>query len=190
MEVAGSTTRVYAIVYAIPPNPLFKEANMNKITEMLKEGNYAAAATALEGQANSFTFGRDVLGIVEELEKECRDEAILFTSSLVAAAAQRYPDGRCETSVGWCNELNPKDLLAEADLRVSSDVKGSSVLAYNELMRKVVRNSMHPTVMQQALQIAFLFLQRNQLVPESFIEAHVKNEYGQEKDRWWRMPLI
>lgn len=163
---------------------------MNKITEMLKEGNYAAATTALEEQANSFTFGREVQCIVEEMEQECVSESILFTSSLVAAAAKRYPDGRCETSVGWCNELNPTDLLAEADLRVGSDVKGSQVLAYNEVMQKVVRNSMHPTVMQQALQVAFLFLQRNQLVPESFIEAHVENEYGNEKDRWWRMPLI
>lgn len=144
---------------------------MEKFIEYLKQKAYALATAELEKLANSFTFKRDVPVIAQAIEDaQAGEEAYNFSVAFVLAMAQRYPDGRDEKSI----ELAKK--LIASGLGLEEGQEG----ILKEVSLRVVGASMHPTVMQQAAQLAFYILDSNEAVPDSI----------KEDDRWWIMPLI
>lgn len=146
-----------------------------KFIEYVKDGAYALACMRLDRIANSFGFSRAVPKIVEQLYEQCPENAEYFCMAFVIAVAKRYADGRCVKSVetakllltaGWeQNAAGVKEALAQIELRVTG-------------------GSMHPTVMQQAAQVAFCYLNECGLVNP------IKNNPELELRDWWRMPLI
>ena len=144
---------------------------MDKFIECLKEESYSLAAKELDREANSFTFGRRVPEIAQQIEDaQVGKEAYNFSVAFVLAMVQRYPDGRDEKSIGLAKKIIASGLgLGEIPERVLKEVS-----------LRVVGASMHPTVMQQAAQLAFYILDLNGAVPEEL----------KEDRSWWRMPLI
>lgn len=144
---------------------------MDKFIDYLKQGAWAAAAGELDKMANSFSFRRDVPVIAQAIEDaQVGEEAYTFSVAFVLAIARRSVDGRCEKS-----HFVAKQLI-EGGLGLQPD----QVNVLREVQLKVVDNWMHPTVMQQAAQLAFFILDSNGAVPED-IKAD---------ERWWVMPLI
>ena len=144
---------------------------MEKFIEYLKQKAYALATAELDKLANSFTFRRDVPVIAQAIEDaQAGAEAYNFSVAFVLAMAQRYPDGRDEKSI----ELAKK--LIASGLGLEEGQEG----ILKEVSLRVVGASMHPTVMQQAAQLAFYILDSNEAVPDSI----------KEDSAWWRMPLI
>lgn len=144
---------------------------MEKFIEYLKARAYALATKELDSEANSFGFARRVPEIAQAIEDaQAGEEAYNFSVAFVLAMAQRYPDGRDEKSIGLAKKLIASGLGLE---------EGQEGIL-KEVSLRVVRGSMHPTVMQQAAQLAFYFLDSKGLIP-----AEVK-----DCDTWWRMPLI
>ena len=144
---------------------------MEKFIEYLKQKAYALATAELDKLANSFSFRRDVPEIAQAIEDaQVGEEAYNFSVAFVLAMAQRYPDGRDEKSIGLAKKLIECGLGLE---------EGQEEIL-KEVGLRVVRGSMHPTVMQQASQLAFYILDSNEAVPDSI----------KEDDRWWIMPLI
>ena len=144
---------------------------MDKFIECLKEESYSLAAKELDREANSFTFGRRVPEIAQQIEDaQVGEEAYKFSVAFVLAMAQRYPDGRDERSIELAKKLIASGLGLE---------EGQAGIL-KEVSLRVVRGSMHPTVMQQAAQLAFYILDSNGAVPEEL----------KEDSAWWRMPLI
>lgn len=144
---------------------------MEKFIEYLKQKAYALATAELHKLANSFSFRRDVPEIAQAIEDaQAGEEAYNFSVAFVLAMAQRYPDGRDEKSIGLAKKLIECGLGLE---------EGQEEIL-KEVGLRVVRGSMHPTVMQQASQLAFYILDSNGAVPEDI----------KEDDRWWIMPLI
>lgn len=144
---------------------------MEKFYDYLKEKAWMLACKTLDSAANSFGFARQVPDIVQEIEnRQLGEEAYTFFAAFVTATAQRYPDGRCEKSVGIAKQIIEAGML---------DMDGTEN-AVREVGVKVIGGSMHPTVMQQAAQLAFYFLDTAGAVP-----AELK-----EDNYWWRMPLI
>lgn len=82
--------------------------------------------------------------------------------------SKRCADGRCERSVELAQELAKRDLAFE------------NFCAEREVEMQVVGHSMHPTVMQQAAQLAFYYLDIRGLVSSS-----LKGDKS-----WWMMPTI
>lgn len=145
---------------------------MEKVIEMLKQRAWSLATKELESVANSFGFARYVPEYAQELEDAgVGEEAYVFFTAFVLAMAQRYPDGRCEDSIRMAKKLiaNGLGLDDPSPLR--------------EVEMRLIGASMHPTVMQQAAQLAFYFLDTCGEVPE---EIKVDTDYK----TWWRMPLI
>lgn len=140
---------------------------MEVFVQAIADGNYDLAIMELESKANCFGFYHDVPKIAEALELYPIN-AIEFSTAFLKAMVQRFPDGRDEKSIGIAKEfleqVNPTTGM-EADVA---------------LRRRIVGASMHPTVMQQAAQLAFYVLGQFNLVPESIRVC----------DTWWRMPLI
>ena len=144
---------------------------MEKFIEYLKQKAYALATAELDKLANSFTFRRDVPVIAQAIEDaQVGEEAYNFSVAFVLAMAQRYPDGRDEKSIGVAKKLIASGLGLE---------EGQEGIL-KEVSLRVVGASMHPTVMQQAAQLAFYILDSNEAVPDSI----------KEDSAWWRMPLI
>ena len=144
---------------------------MEKFIEYLKQKAYALATAELDKLANSFSFRRDVPVIAQAIEDaQAGEEAYNFSVAFVLAMAQRYPDGRDEKSIGLAKKL------IECGLGLEEGQEG----ILKEVSLRVVGASMHPTVMQQAAQLAFYILDSNEAVPDSI----------KEDDRWWIMPLI
>ena len=144
---------------------------MEKFIEYLKQKAYALATAELDKLANSFSFRRDVPVIAQAIEDaQAGEEAYNFSVAFVLAMAQRYPDGRDEKSIGVAKKL------IECGLGLEEGQEG----ILKEVSLRVVGASMHPTVMQQAAQLAFYILDSNEAVPDSI----------KEDDRWWIMPLI
>lgn len=144
---------------------------MEKFIEYLKQKAYALATAELDKLANSFSFRRDVPVIAQAIEDaQVGEEAYNFSVAFVLAMAQRYPDGRDEKSIGVAKKLIASGLGLE---------KGQEGIL-KEVSMRVVGASMHPTVMQQAAQLAFYILDSNEAVPDSI----------KEDSAWWRMPLI
>lgn len=144
---------------------------MEKFIEYLKRKAYALATAELDKLANSFSFRRDVPVIAQAIEDaQAGEEAYNFSVAFVLAMAQRYPDGRDEKSIGVAKKLIASGLGLE---------EGQEGIL-KEVSLRVVGASMHPTVMQQAAQLAFYILDSNEAVPDSI----------KEDDRWWIMPLI
>lgn len=144
---------------------------MEKFIEYLKQKAYALATAELDKLANSFTFRRDVPEIAQAIEDaQVGEEAYNFSVAFVLAMAQRYPDGRDEKSIGLAKKL------IECGLGLEDEHVG----ILREVSLRVIQGSMHPTVMQQAAQLAFYILDSNGAVPED-IKAD---------SSWWKMPLI
>lgn len=144
---------------------------MEKFIECLKARAYALATKELDSEANSFGFARRVPEIAQEIEDaQVGEEAYNFSVAFVLAMAQRYPDGRDEDSIGLAKKLIASGLGLE---------EGQEGIL-KEVSLRVVKGSMHPTVMQQAAQLAFYILDSNGMVPEELKDG----------DTWWRMPLI
>lgn len=144
---------------------------MEKFIECLKNRAYALATKELDSLANSFGFGRKVPDMVQAIEDAgVGEEAYNFSVAFVLAVAQRYPDGRCEQSVGIAKKLIANGLGLEEDQQ--------GIL--KEVSLRVVGGSMHPTVMQQAAQLAFYFLDTTGNIPSEVKDCK----------SWWRMPLI
>ena len=140
---------------------------MEKFIQAIADADFETATKELEGMANSFGFYHKVLEIAEALGPY-RANAVEFCGAFLKAMVQRYPDGRDEKSIGVA-----KTLLDEVTIE-------SSRQADQAVRSRIVDASMHPTVMQQAAQVAFYFLDQQGMVPERL------KPY---KD-WWRMPLI
>jgi len=144
---------------------------MEKFIEALKQRAWAQATKELDSEANSFGFARRVPEIAQQIEDtQVGEEAYNFSVAFVLAMAQRYPDGRDEKSIGLAKKLIAFGLRLE---------EGQEEVL-KEVSLRVVRGSMHPTVMQQAAQLAFYILGSNGAVPEEL----------KEDSAWWRMPLI
>lgn len=144
---------------------------MERFIECLKQKAWALATKELDSEANSFGFSRRVPEIAQQLEDaEVGEEAYNFSVAFVLAMAQRYPDGRDEKSIGLAKKLIASGLGLE---------EGQEGIL-KEVSLRVVRGSMHPTVMQQAAQLAFYILDSNGAVPAELKDC----------ETWWRMPLI
>lgn len=141
---------------------------MEKFIECLKQKAWALANKELDNAANSFGFARIVPETVEKLNAECSDEAETFFMAFVFEMSQSCPDGRNEKSVGLARKL------------VSLGLESVNPNANYEVGLRVKTGQMHKTVMQQAAQLAFYFLDSKGLIPEEVKDC----------DTWWRMPLI
>lgn len=141
---------------------------MERFIECLKEKAWALAAKELDINANSFVFARIVPETVEKLNAECPDEAETFFRAFIASMAQSCEDGRNEKSVGIARRL------------VLLGLESDNTNANYEVGMRVRTGNMHKTVMQQAAQLAFCFLDSKGLVPDELKDC----------ETWWRMPLI
>lgn len=144
---------------------------MEKFIEYLKEHAWSMAMKELDSMANSFGFARRVPEIAQAIEDaQVGEEAYDFSVAFVLAMAKHYVDGRCEKSVELAKKLTPAVLELEEKL----------VEIYKEVSLRVIGGSMHPTVMQQAAQLAFYILDSNGAIPDEL----------KEDSSWWKMPLI
>lgn len=141
---------------------------MEKFIEYLKANAWALATKELDIEANSFVFARTVPETVEKLNEECPDEAETFFTAFIDQMAQSCPDARNEKSVGIARRL------------VLLGLESDSPNANYEVGMRVRTGNMHKTVMQQAAQLAFCFLDSKGLVPDEIKDCKT----------WWRMPLI
>ena len=141
---------------------------MERFIEYLKAKMWALATKELDIEANSFVFARTVPETVEKLDAECPDEAETFFTAFITQMAQSCPDGRNEKSVGIARKL------------VLLGLESDSPNANYEVGMRVRTGNMHKTVMQQAAQLAFCFLDSKGLIPDEIKDC----------DTWWRMPLI
>lgn len=141
---------------------------MERFIECLKGQTWALATKELDSEANRFGFARIVPEVVEKINAECPDKAEMFFAAFVVEMAQSIPDGRNEKSVGLARKL------------VSLGLESHSPNANYEIGLRVRTGQMHKTVMQQAAQLAFYFLDTRGLIPEEVKDC----------DTWWRMPLI
>ena len=140
---------------------------MEKFIQAIADADFETATKELEGMANCFGFYHRVLEIAEALEPY-RANAVEFCGAFLKTMVQRYPDGRDEKSIGIA-----KSILDEVTIESSRE-------ADSAVRSRIVEASMHPTVMQQAAQVVFYFLDQQGMVPDRL------KPY---KD-WWRMPLI
>lgn len=141
---------------------------MERFIECLKAKAWALATKELDSNANSFGFARIVPETVEKLNAECPDEAETFFTAFITQMAQSCPDGRNEKSVDIARKL------------VLLGIESDSPNANYEVGMRVRTGNMHKTVMQQAAQLAFFFLDSKGLIPEEIKDCKT----------WWRMPLI
>lgn len=141
---------------------------MDKFIEALKQKTWAIANKELDSTANCFGFARIVPETVDKLTSECPEEAEVFFTAFVLAMAQRMPDGRSEKSIGFARRL------------VLAGLEGLNDKTDYEVGLRIKTGQMHPTVMQQAAQLAFYFLDTRGKVPAGLKDC----------DTWWRMPLI
>lgn len=141
---------------------------MEKFIECLKAKAWALATKELDSNANCFGFARTVPETVERLNAECPDEAETFFTAFITQMSQSCPDGRNEKSVGIARKL------------VLQGVESDNPNANYEVGMRVRTGNMHKTVMQQAAQLAFYFLDSKGLVPDEIKDCNT----------WWRMPLI
>lgn len=141
---------------------------MEKFIECLKAKAWALATKELDSNANCFGFARTVPETVERLNAECPDEAETFFTAFITQMAQSCPDGRNEKSVGIARKL------------VLLGIESDNSNANYEVGMRVRTGNMHKTVMQQAAQLAFCFLDSKGLVPDEIKDCNT----------WWRMPLI
>lgn len=141
---------------------------MDTFIEQLKANAWALATKELDSNANCFGFARIVPETAEKLNAECPDEAVTFFKAFTLQMAQSFPDGRNEKSVGVARKL------------VGLGLESTNLAANYEVGLRVKTGLMHKTVMQQAAQLAFYFLDSKGLIPDEIKDC----------DTWWRMPLI
>lgn len=147
-----------------------EEKRYAKFLEYLKAKAYAMANQELDSIANCYGFARQVPEIAEAMREQAPDEAQNFCIAFVVALSQKRPDGRNEICVRMAQRL----VLAGVELE--EDQGG---ILY-EVGGRIRTGYMHPTVMQQAAQLVFYYLDGDGVVPED-----VKVD-----SKWWRMPLI
>lgn len=141
---------------------------MDSFIQCLKSEAWSLAANNLDRNANCFGFARIVPETAEKLNAECPDEAVTFFKAFILQMAQSFPDGRNEKSVGIARKL------------VGLGLESVNLAANYEVGLRVKTGLMHKTVMQQAAQLAFYFLDSKGLIPDEIKDC----------DTWWRMPLI
>lgn len=144
---------------------------MEKFLTALKDKAWALATGQLETLANSFSFRREVPKVYEAAEaQQLGEELYLFSVAFVLAIAQRHPDGRNEKCVGLAKQFVTDGLgIAKEDVDALLGVEHHLAATW-----------MHPTVMQQAAQLAFYTLAQAGTVPTIV----------SEDKQWWTMPLI
>lgn len=138
--------------------------------EYLKAKAYAMANKELDSIANVYGFAREVPEIAEAMREQAPDAAQNFCTAFVVALSQKVPDGRNEDCVRMAKRL----VLAGVELEEDQDG-----ILY-EVGGRIRTGYMHPTVMQQAAQLAFYYLDLCGEVDEKL----------KEDSKWWRMPLI
>lgn len=142
---------------------------MEKFIEALGRRAWADASRELDSASNCFGFARTVPDTAAKLDDTCPEEAETFFLAFILAVSNRIPDGRSEDSIHLA-----KRIVSESNLTCSNDK------ALYEVGLRIRNGVMHPTVMQQACQLAFYYLDSKGYVPDSI----------KEDDHWWRMPLI
>lgn len=147
-----------------------EEKRYAKFLEYLKAKAYAMANQELDSIANCFGFAREVPEIAEAMREQAPDEAQNFCIAFVVALSQKHPDGRNEDCVRMAKRL----VLAGVELE---EDRGGILY---EVGGRIRTGYMHPTVMQQAAQLVFYYLDGDGMVPEDI----------KVDSRWWRMPLI
>lgn len=135
---------------------------MEKFIKCLKNRKFQEATYALKVDANRFGYTSLVPDKVSKLQIECLSEAEEWSVAFIKAlAAKPYVDGRCEKCV------NTAKMLVYAGLTLEdSDAK-------------IELYDLHPTIMQQMAQVAFLFVETIGII-----------KYPSENKDWWKMPLI
>jgi hypothetical protein len=142
---------------------------MEKFIEALGRKAWADASRELDSSSNCFGFARYVPETAAKLDDTYPEEAETFFLAFIIAVSNRTPDGRSEDSIRLA-----KRIIAESGLTCSNDK------AAYEVGLRIRSGAMHPTVMQQACQLAFYYLDSKGYVADSI----------KEDDHWWRMPLI
>lgn len=149
---------------------------MDKFVEAIKEGNWSQATVIIDSEANSFSFARCVPEVAEQLVA-VGENATAYCKAFLSAISLRYPDGRCEKSVGIAQTVIDNDVDTWTIDDSKSGVQRKVML---EGMTRISSGSMHPTVMQQAAQLIFYYLDLVGLIPDVVKDCKT----------WWRMPLI
>ena len=132
---------------------------------------YAMANKELDLIANCFGFAREVPEIAKAMQEQAPDAAHNFCTAFVVALSQKVPDGRNERCVQKAKSLVLHGVGLEED---------QGGILY-EVGGRIRTGYMHPTVMQQAAQLVFYYLDLCGEVDES-----VKGDDAY----WWWMPLI
>lgn len=141
---------------------------MEKFIEALGRQAWADANRELDSSANCFGYARHVPEYAAQLDATYPEEAETFFTAFIKSVSTRYPDGRCEDSVALARKIVLGG-LGEGDPRANYEVN-----------LRIGSGQMHPTVMQQAAQLAFYYLDSKGYVPDEL----------KTSDTWWRMPLI
>ena len=147
-----------------------EEKRYDAFIKYLKEKAYAMANQELDRIANCFGFAREVPELAEAMREQAPDAAQNFCTAFVVALSEKVPDGRNEACVRKAQHLVLHGVGLEED---------QGGILY-EVGGRIRTGYMHPTVMQQAAQLAFYYLD---LCGE--VDEELKGD-----DRWWRMPLI
>ena len=147
-----------------------EEKRYDAFIAYLKAKAYAMANRELDGIANVYGFAREVPEIAEAMREQAPDAAQNFCTAFVVALSQKVPDGRNEDCVRMAKRL----VLAGVELE--EDQEGILF----EVGGRIRTGYMHPTVMQQAAQLVFYYLDGDGMVPDSL----------KVDSKWWRMPLI
>lgn len=141
---------------------------MEKVLEALQRRAWADANREFDLSANRFGYARHVPEWAAQLDDCCPEAAEVFFLAFVEAIARRFPDGRDEESIGLAKKI------------VAAGVTCPNQQAFYEVNLRIGSGQMHPTVMQQAAQLAFYYLDAKGYVPDEL----------KTSDTWWRMPLI
>lgn len=138
--------------------------------EYLAARAYAMANKELDSIANVYGFAREVPEIAQAMREQAPDQALAFCTAFVVALSQKNPDGRNEMCVRVARRLVLHGVELEED-------QGGVLF---EVGGRIRTGYMHPTVMQQAAQLAFYYLDQEGMVPDNI----------KDDSKWWRMPLI
>lgn len=148
---------------------------MNELIQAIKSKSYAAAMLALEQEANSFGFHRDVPKIVRDIYNECVGDYFVNASMFFAAIIKLLSEKRAkhgpEERMAYCM------LIAET---IAGDVVSETLLdSIAQIQAEIDKKWIHPTVFQQLSQVAFYFFDSDEL----------RDKYEFDYD-WWQTPLI
>lgn len=148
-----------------------EEKRYDAFIEYLKAKAYAMANKELEGIANAYGFHREVPEIAQAMREQAPDQATAFCTAFVVALSRKVPDGRNEDCVRMAQRL------VLSGVGIEEDQEG----VLFEVGGRIRSGQMHPTVMQQAAQLVFYYLDGDGMVSDD-IKGGLRD--------WYRMPLI